>query len=515
MVTPVSNGAAWIRGAIESVLEQHYPNLEYFIIDEESTDGTLDVVQRYQDRISGVVSRKTGGMYDAIRQGFALGSGELLAYLNCDDRLEPGALLRVGAWFRAHPEADVIYHSATVDAGGWKYPNVAQPQVNFARLLRGHILFQEAVFWRRRAYDAVGGLNPNLKVAGDWDLWVRMARRTRFVRRPGHPSCFTLRPDQLSKRMDVYWDEVRERQMAILPTLTARERLGIWWERSSERVRRYLASLRRPDRLFWPIDWREFPPPEMRMPPGLRLPRCPVRGTSPDCLLFSARGQYVYYFGKTHVAGCSQPPGEMVPIPSCGSPYRDFRGHSYQVKLARKIPAPGWLKPHDSGLVESRIDVMSAPYEVPPGQTFDQIVLDHRLDQLEDPAAALRRLAMILAPRGRVVVMTPNLDSAQIDMFGPTWAHWGRGYTFSVRSLELLARSCGFKLQTVRTISRPEWTAASLLRNQRGLGVEDACEIPSEVTEQARSIAAWSRLLWDWRGRGDAIVARFERAPLA
>src|ERR1043166_9485419 len=204
------------------------------------------------------------------------------------------------------------------DAGGWKYPNVAQPQVNFARLLRGHILFQEAVFWRRRAYDAVGGLNPNLKVAGDWDLWVRMARRTRFVRRPGHPSCFTLRPDQLSKRMDVYWDEVRERQMAILPTLTARERLGIWWERSSERVRRYLASWRRPDRLFWPIDWREFPPPEMRMPPGLRLPRCPIRGTSPDCLLFSARGQYVYYFGKTHVAGCSQPPGEMVPIPCCG-----------------------------------------------------------------------------------------------------------------------------------------------------------------------------------------------------
>src|SRR6185437_11070841 len=110
--------------------------------------------------------------------------------LNADDVLEPGGLLRVGEYFRDHRWAKVIYHEDTVTMDGWRFPNVAQPYVDVYKLLAGHTLFQDGIFFRRSAYRMVGGINRDLKRAGDWDLWVRMARMFGLRRARGHVSSF-------------------------------------------------------------------------------------------------------------------------------------------------------------------------------------------------------------------------------------------------------------------------------------------------------------------------------------
>ena len=95
IVTPSFNQAKFIRATIDSVLSQDYPDLEYFIIDGGSTDGTTEILKSYGQKIKWI-SEKDKGQTDAINKGLKLSEGELLAYLNSDDIYLPGALKKVG-----------------------------------------------------------------------------------------------------------------------------------------------------------------------------------------------------------------------------------------------------------------------------------------------------------------------------------------------------------------------------------------------------------------------------------
>jgi glycosyltransferase involved in cell wall biosynthesis len=177
LVTPVLNGAPFIRATIESVLAQTQAPFEYVIVDGGSEDGTLDIARAYADRVR-LITGPDGGQSDAIRKGFAATGGEFIGYLNADDTLLPGALETLATELAAHPAAAMVYGDALhVDADG--RPIAPYPTRAFDAELLAHRCFiaQPATLIRRSAYDAVGGIDFTLQFAMDYDLWFRLADR--------------------------------------------------------------------------------------------------------------------------------------------------------------------------------------------------------------------------------------------------------------------------------------------------------------------------------------------------
>src|SRR5262245_563720 len=108
IVTPTYNSAPYLEATIQSLLAQHYPALEYIIIDGGSTDGNLDIIERYQSHLAYHVSEPDNGMYDALDKGFRQSTGDIMAWLNSDDMLPTWALHTVADVFSALPQVDWI-----------------------------------------------------------------------------------------------------------------------------------------------------------------------------------------------------------------------------------------------------------------------------------------------------------------------------------------------------------------------------------------------------------------------
>lgn len=111
LITAVRNGAATMERALKSVEAQAYPNLEYFMMDAASTDGTVEIIERYRHLLHYFHSRSDNGPYDVYRQAFGMLSGEIVGFLSCDDWLEPGALHIIAAMHREAPETKIYGHA--------------------------------------------------------------------------------------------------------------------------------------------------------------------------------------------------------------------------------------------------------------------------------------------------------------------------------------------------------------------------------------------------------------------
>jgi glycosyltransferase involved in cell wall biosynthesis/GT2 family glycosyltransferase len=199
IVTPSYNQAAFLPRTIESVLQQNYPRLEYVVQDGGSTDDTGAILERYRRLLTHCESRGDRGQAEAINLGFGHTTGEIMAYLNSDDLLLPGALAAVAGCFAAHPEVDVVYgHRIIIDdhdreVGRWVLP----PHDGQALLWLDYVP-QETLFWRRRLWEQVGGrLDEDLQFALDWDLLIRFQQAgARFVRLPRFLAAFRVHPAQ-------------------------------------------------------------------------------------------------------------------------------------------------------------------------------------------------------------------------------------------------------------------------------------------------------------------------------
>lgn len=179
LITPCYNGMPYLRAAIDSVLDQDYPHIEYLVMDGGSTDGTVELLREFGARVRWV-SEKDQGQADALARGFEQTSGTILGWLNADDVLKPGAIRHVVETFRAHPEVALIYGNADFIAANGQTIGpctVVEPPSRHRLLHYGDYIIQPAAFFTRAAYQAVGGLDKSLNWTMDWDLWIRLTQR--------------------------------------------------------------------------------------------------------------------------------------------------------------------------------------------------------------------------------------------------------------------------------------------------------------------------------------------------
>ena len=176
LVTPSYQQGRYLESTIQSILAQDYPKLEYAVVDGGSDDESPEIIERYRSRLTFAVSERDEGHVDAIDKGFARISGEIMAYVNSDDLLEPGALGFVGDFFSRHPNIDAIYgHRVIIDEAGKEIGRWVSPRYNLSLLRIVDYIPQETLFWRRSIYEKVGGLDRKWFFAMDWDLALRFA----------------------------------------------------------------------------------------------------------------------------------------------------------------------------------------------------------------------------------------------------------------------------------------------------------------------------------------------------
>lgn len=200
VVVPCKNEIRYLPYALNSILSQDYANIECIVVDGGSTDGTIDLLKRYGDKITWL-SEPDRGSFDAINRGWKLSRGEILAWLNADDLWEPGAVRTVVDFFVCHPDVDVVYGIAgVVDEAGRVHGDLIPRDWDLEYALRccDHIIFQSAAFMRRRILEKVGWLYPAW--CHDHDLWLRIARAGgTFARLSSRLAMDRMRADNLGR----------------------------------------------------------------------------------------------------------------------------------------------------------------------------------------------------------------------------------------------------------------------------------------------------------------------------
>jgi hypothetical protein len=552
VVTPNLNGGDTLRRTIDSILQQDYPNLEFIVVDGGSRDNSRQIIAEHQDRIDCLVCGQDRTMYDGIAKGFDLATGAILAWLNSDDLYEPGLLRRVGGHFARHPRWAVIYFDGSVWKQGWRVPNRAQKYAGLPELLRGHILYQECVFFRRSAYESIGGLDRTFRLAGDYDLWLRLAARYRLHYVPETGGCFRIRPGQLSGNWHAYLTEMataRQRAFQRLPP-------GFALRCFPGRVLRKIASkVQRYGRHFVydldneNADWPAVQEPE---PVPLQVCACPICARPPDRLLFStppiesavATIRSFYFCSQ---CGCAfvfpaRTGADAASIASAAGTHRLFRvssllrsprygqwfrrgrrlarrlGLSDTAQLAiteRKDAAIGvrgasalevvrWLRVRGYSNIHG-----TAQFRGP----FQAIILHQMLEQTTDPADLLNGLSDQLTAGGRVYLTMPNLNSAWLNYYGPCWTYWHSSlpqFLTGPRGLRALARRTGYAVKWIRTRTSAEGLYRSDALGGQGLGAGLSGGGPvsdRQLLKQAAGAVVLSRIMHDWRQRGDWLHA--------
>ncbi|WP_287017614.1 glycosyltransferase [Cycloclasticus sp.] len=226
IVTPSFGQADFIERTIKSVLDQKYPNLEYFVQDGGSTDDTVNILKEFEDGISGWKSETDSGQSQAINRGFSNTSGEIMAWLNSDDLFLPGAINTVIEYFNKHPDVDAVYgnrlmiNDDDMEIGRWILPDHCEKTLPWADYIP-----QETLFWRRSIWDKAGGkIDESFRFAMDWDLLTRFHNAgAKFGHIPQFLGAFRVHPQQkTSAAMDEIGLKemtiIRERELGYAPT---------------------------------------------------------------------------------------------------------------------------------------------------------------------------------------------------------------------------------------------------------------------------------------------------------
>ncbi|MEW6379055.1 MAG: glycosyltransferase family 2 protein [bacterium] len=183
IITPTRNQARFLESAILSVLNQGYPDLEYIIIDGGSTDGTGEVIKKYQRHISSWLSEPDNGMYQAINKGLRIATGEIIAYLNSDDLYLPNAFRVVVEHFHRQPKAALLYGDCLfIDEQGYPLYTYRYLPFNLHRYaaMNWSSIAQPATFWKSEIHRAGIYFDESFRMIGDFDFFLRVGQRFRI-----------------------------------------------------------------------------------------------------------------------------------------------------------------------------------------------------------------------------------------------------------------------------------------------------------------------------------------------
>lgn len=199
IVVPSYNQGRFLRATLDSVLVQSYPNLELIVQDGGSSDESPAIMKEYAGRLKHGESRPDSGQAEAINRGFTHATGDILAWLNSDDLLLPGALACIGNFFERNPGVDAIYgHRVLIDDSGREIGRWVLPAHDDEILRWSDFVPQETLFWRRRIWDRVGAsVDESFRFALDWDLLLRFLEKgARFSRLPRFLGAFRIHEAQ-------------------------------------------------------------------------------------------------------------------------------------------------------------------------------------------------------------------------------------------------------------------------------------------------------------------------------
>jgi len=205
IITPNYNYARYLETTIRSVLLQGYPNLEYIIQDDGSSDGSVDLIRRYEPHLAYWSTEPNSGQPAVINRGMRRSTGSILAYINSDDYYLPGAFEAVALHFHQHPEADLVYGRCWfVDENEQKIGDHLGRLSSLDELLDlwdiwwcKRQIVQPESFWRRRIYETVGDFRTDLHIAFDYEYWCRMLTAGAVFQELNYATaCFRFQPMQ-------------------------------------------------------------------------------------------------------------------------------------------------------------------------------------------------------------------------------------------------------------------------------------------------------------------------------
>jgi glycosyltransferase involved in cell wall biosynthesis len=182
VVVPTLNQGDTIEDTLLSILEQDYGNVEIIVADGGSSDGTAAVLERYRHRLARVIEGPDRGQSDAINKGFRFASGDILCWLNSDDYFLPGALRRVANRFAADPEVRFVVGAGDVISKDHQFlrhiPALPMTEATLLNWKNDRWVMQQCCFWSRSLWQEAGGVDEELHLLMDYDLWFRLSRAT-------------------------------------------------------------------------------------------------------------------------------------------------------------------------------------------------------------------------------------------------------------------------------------------------------------------------------------------------
>jgi len=237
IVTPSYNQAEFLERTILSVLNQNYPNLEYIIIDGGSTDGSVEIIKKYEKYLTYWVSEKDQGMYDAINKGLKIASGEILAYINSDDLYMSDTFHSVIEYFQKNPETVLIYSDCVFidEDGNYMYTYRFLP---FKLYRYGAIswssIAQPTTFWRNIIHKSGIYFDESFRMVGDFDFYLRVGQQFQidYVRK-------NFAMFRLHKRSQT----ARYRELNNAELLRMRKKHDIFYNRKGVKLIRYIGEI--------------------------------------------------------------------------------------------------------------------------------------------------------------------------------------------------------------------------------------------------------------------------------
>ena len=184
IITPSFNQAQFIERTIQSVLSQNYPDLEYIVMDGGSTDGTVEILKKYEGKIIWK-SEKDNGQSDAINKGLKMATGDIVAFLGSDDTYKTDTFKKVSEFFQDNPDKKWAYGKCKIINGNDQeirktitfYKNLLLKKYGYAKLLSENFISQPATFWRREIHSVIGFFDESEHYCMDYEFWLRIGKK--------------------------------------------------------------------------------------------------------------------------------------------------------------------------------------------------------------------------------------------------------------------------------------------------------------------------------------------------